>query len=67
MPEGPIKVRACKSILITEGTPEVKIKNTCLIQLRLYFISLCFNALRRGKVSLIVFHGTIVDASWTSE
>ena len=27
------KVKACKSILFTEGTSEVKIKNTSLIQL----------------------------------
>ena len=26
VPVGPTKVKACKSILFTEGTPEVKIK-----------------------------------------
>ena len=29
---GPTKVKARKFVLFTEGTPEVKIKNTCLIQ-----------------------------------
>ena len=33
MTVGPAKVKACKSILFTEGIPEVAIKNTCLMQL----------------------------------
>ena len=33
VPVGSTKVKACKSILLTEGTPKVEIKNTCLIQL----------------------------------
>ena len=36
VPVGPTKVKAHKSILFTEGTPEVEIKNTCLIQLTHY-------------------------------
>ena len=31
LPVGPAKVKARKFILFTEGAPEVKIKNTCLI------------------------------------
>ena len=31
---GPTKVKACKSVLFTEGTPKVEIKNTCLMQLK---------------------------------
>ena len=30
---GPTKFKACKSILYTEGTPEVEVRNPCLIQL----------------------------------
>ena len=38
---GPAKVKACKSVLFTEGTPEVKIKYTCLMQSILYVHSIC--------------------------
>ena len=31
---GPTKVKACKSVQFTEGTPKVEIKNTCLMQLK---------------------------------
>ena len=36
MTVGPTKVNARKSILFNEGTPVVKIKKTCLIQLAHY-------------------------------
>ena len=36
---GPAKVKACKSILFTEGTPEVEIKNTWLTKLTLFILS----------------------------
>ena len=36
----PNKVKACKSFLFTEGIPEVKIKNTCLMKLAHFFIFL---------------------------
>ena len=40
VPVGPAKVKACESILFTEGTPDVKIKNNCLIKLtNLYIFS----------------------------
>ena len=38
VPVRPTKVKACKSIQFTEGTLEVKTKNTCLIQLRHYTV-----------------------------
>ena len=31
VPVGPSKVKTRKSVLFTEGTPEVEIKNACLI------------------------------------
>ena len=34
---GPAKFKACKSILFTEGSPEVKIKNTWLMKLMFWF------------------------------
>ena len=30
VPVGPPKVKACKSILVTEGTPKVEIKSFCI-------------------------------------
>ena len=36
---GPSKVKDCKSILFTEGIPEFKIKNTCLMKLKHFILS----------------------------
>ena len=33
VPVGPTKVKACKSVLFTEGTPEVEIKNKAIFAL----------------------------------
>ena len=43
VPVGPTKVKALKSVLFTEDTTEVEIKNTCLIQLT-HFIIIGHNA-----------------------
>ena len=56
---GPAKVKALKSILFTEGSPEDQRKSEHLFDkmITLYFISLCFTVLRSSKVShSIVFH-----------
>ena len=39
VPVDPTKVKALISILFTESTPEVEIKNTCLIQLSHFILS----------------------------
>ena len=48
---GPTKVMACKSILFTEGSPEVERKSEHLFDamITFYFISLCFDVLRSSK------------------
>ena len=39
MTVGPTKVKACKSFLFTEGTHEIKIKNTWLMKLTHFILS----------------------------
>ena len=49
---GPTKVKACKSIIFSEGSPEVERKSEHWfdIMITLYFISLCFNVLHSSKL-----------------
>ena len=49
VPVSPTKVKAPKSILFTEGTPEVEIKNTCLIQLTHH---ICIRRLKSISISV---------------
>ena len=62
MPGGPAKVKAPKSVLFTECTPEVKIKNTCLMQLTHCNALHKLQEHRKDDASL----GTI-NPAWTSE
>ena len=53
--------KACKSILFTEGSPEVKIKNTWLMKLTHYTFALALDLLSNSKHYFCTFMKSLDD------